>query len=75
MRRVDIRKIRKLRKEKKLTQKYMAEKLGYKTDIGYYYLESGRCQIKAHHLSVIAEELGVNVEDLYEDHTTEAVGI
>lgn len=70
MQRIDLLKIRILRKKKGLTQRYMAKKLGYKTDIGYHYLETGRCKIKAEHLTVIAAELGVPMEDLYEQNTT-----
>lgn len=65
MQKVDLNKIKKIRKEKGLTQGYMANKLGYKTPIGYHYLESGRCQIKADHLAVIAKELDAEVKDLF----------
>lgn len=73
MRWVDLEKIRRLRKQKKLTQLYMAHKLGYKTDIGYHYLETGRCKIKAEQLDVIAVELGVTTEDLYTSDATNVV--
>lgn len=65
MLKVDLKKIKKLRKEKGLTQGYMAEKLEYKTPIGYHYLESGRCQIKADQLIIIAKELNTEVTSLF----------
>lgn len=73
MRRVNLKKIRRLRKQKKLTQLYMAQKLGYESDVGYHYLETGRCKIKAEQLDVIASEFGVSTDDLYEDETTDTV--
>lgn len=75
MQKVDLVKIKKLRNEKRLTQGYMAKKLGYKTPIGYHYLESGRCQIKADQLAIIAKELGVEVKELFfGDKPTRTVG-
>lgn len=62
---VDLDKIKKLRKEKAITQNEMAKKLGYKTDVGYHYLETGRCQIDAVQLAIIAHILGVPVSHLY----------
>lgn len=75
MRKVDLAKIRKLREDKKLTQRYMAGKLGYKSSIGYHYIETGRCQIRAEQLAVIATELGVGLEDLYVSNTTKMVDV
>lgn len=75
MRKVDLAKIRKLREDKKLTQRHMACKLGYKSSIGYHYIETGRCQIRAEQLAVIATELDVGLEDLYVLNTTELVGM
>jgi len=75
VRKVDLAKIRKLREDKKLTQRYMAGKLGYKSSIGYHYIETGRCQIRAEQLAVIATELGVGLEDLYVSNTTKMVDV
>jgi transcriptional regulator with XRE-family HTH domain len=72
---VDLKKIKTIRKEKGLTQGYMASRLSYKTPIGYHYLETGRCQIKADQLAIIAKELGVEVNDLFfGDKPTRMVG-
>jgi len=73
MRRVDLEKIRGLRKQKNLTQWQIAQKIGYKTAIGYHYLERGRCKITAEQLDVIASALGVTTEELYEQNTTISV--
>lgn len=62
---VNLNKIKKLRKEKSITQNEMAKMLGYKSDVGYHYLESGRCQIDAVQLAMIAQILGVPVNLLY----------
>lgn len=74
MRRVNLEKIRGLRKQKNLTQRQIAQKIGYKTAIGYHYLETGRCKITAEQLDVIASALGVTTEELYEQNTTKLVG-
>jgi len=62
--RVDIGKIRRLRETARLTQSDMAKALGYKTHIGYHYLETGRCRISAEQLGVIAQKLNVPIADL-----------
>jgi len=64
--RVNLEKIRGLRKQKNLTQWQIAQKIGYKTAIGYHYLERVRCKITAEQLDVIASALGVTTEELYE---------
>lgn len=64
MQKIDLEKIKMFRKERGLSQGDLANKLGYKTSIGYHYLESGRCQIKADQLFVLANELGVDVNEL-----------
>jgi len=62
---VDLEKIRKLRKSRKLTQREMGIRLGYRTALGYHYLEKGKCRIAADQLAQIAGILGVPVSDLY----------
>jgi transcriptional regulator with XRE-family HTH domain len=65
MQKIDLEIIKTLRKKKGLSQGELANRLGYKTSIGYHYLESGRCQIKADQLVVLANALGVEVRDLF----------
>ncbi len=63
---VDLEKMRVLRIQKGITQGQMAKALGYKTPLGYHYLESGRCQLKAQHLPIIADLLGIaEIEELF----------
>jgi len=64
--RVDLEKMKRLRKEKKISQTELAKKIGYKTGVGYHYIETGKRKIRAETLAKIAEILGVSVEDLYE---------
>ncbi len=65
MDKVDLKKIKELRKAKGLTQENLAKTLGYRSAIGYHYLESGRCRIKADQIVVISKELGVEVKALF----------
>jgi transcriptional regulator with XRE-family HTH domain len=66
---VDLGKIKALRKSKKISLIKMAEMLGYKSPNGYYYLETGRCSISAEMLPRIAEILGVVTAELYYTHS------
>jgi len=61
---VDLAQIRALRKRAGLTQADMARVLGYKTAVGYLYLEKGRCRVSAAQLATIANKLGVPITDL-----------
>ena len=63
--RIDLKKIKKLRKEKKFSQEHMAKILGYETATGYCYMESGRCAIDANRLLLLANTLGVKMEELF----------
>lgn len=62
---VNLEKIRTLRKAKKISQKELAKKIGYKSGTGYHYIESGKRSIKAETLAKIAEILEIPVEELY----------
>lgn len=62
--RVDLGKMRRLRRRAGLTQADMAKALGYKTAIGYHYLEAGRRRVSAERLGTIAMVLRVPVADL-----------
>lgn len=61
---IDLKKLRRLRISKGLTQEDVAKYLGYKTVQGYHYLEKGRCQIKASQLTALAALLEVPIEEL-----------
>jgi len=62
---IDLEKMKRLRKSKKISLDAMSRRLGYKSPNGYYYKESGRCAIDAEELPVIAEILGVSTSELY----------
>ena len=70
---VDLEKIQRLRRSRKLTQEEMSIRLGYKTGLGYHYLERGKCRITADQLAQIAEILDVPVSDLYAIEPTTSV--
>lgn len=70
---VDLAKIKYLRKQKGLTQKELARLLGYKSQVGYHYIESGKHQMKIHQLATLADLLGVKLEDLIIRDQTKAV--
>lgn len=50
-----------------LTQKQVGKVLGYKTALGYHYIESGRCRLKAEQALILARLYGVPVEELFAD--------
>jgi transcriptional regulator with XRE-family HTH domain len=76
---MDIQKMKQLREQQGFSQWYMAKRLGYKSANGYLYLESGRCQIKSNQVPLIAEILGVSMNELYSEEqsfgTTELEGV
>ena len=61
---VDVEKLRRIRTQAKLTQGDVAKVLGYKTSLGYHYIESGRCRLRADQLFVLASFLGVEADEL-----------
>ena len=62
--RVDLAKVRELRRKAGLTQADMAVALGYRSAVGYFYLERGRCRVTVERLGLIAQALGVQPGDL-----------
>ncbi|HET7657879.1 MAG TPA: helix-turn-helix transcriptional regulator [Bacillales bacterium] len=65
--RVDIDKIKRMRKSSRITLEEMAKHLGYKSPNGYYYLERGRSKFTAETLAEVADILGAPMEDLFLD--------
>lgn len=61
---VDLKKLKALRQEARLTQAQLSKALGYKTALGYHYIETGRCRLRAEQLVILARVLGVEVESL-----------
>lgn len=67
MTRVNLRKIKELRKKAGMTQKDMALLLGYKTLFPYFRKENGKQPFKAEEIIIIARHFGVPVENFFED--------
>ncbi|WP_019420146.1 helix-turn-helix transcriptional regulator [Paenibacillus sp. OSY-SE] len=74
MKRVDLNKIKNLRKNAGFSLEYMATLLGYESANGYYYLEIGRGKFSAEALAKVADILGVPIDELFfEEKVTEMV--
>lgn len=65
MKKVNLKKIKELRKEAGLSLEYMAKLLGYESLNGYYYLEIGRGKFAAEALAKVADEFKVPIEELF----------
>lgn len=64
-RKVDLVKIKRLRKSAGITLDEMARRLGYGSPNGYYYLEKGRSKFHAETLAAVADILDVSLEELF----------
>ncbi|MEK4237547.1 helix-turn-helix transcriptional regulator [Paenibacillus sp. FSL H7-0714] len=74
MKRVDLEKIKSLRKCIGLSLEEMASILGYESLNGYYYLEVGRGKFSAEALAKVADTFHVPLEQLFfEDKVTDSV--
>jgi putative transcriptional regulator len=58
--------LRELRHARGLTQGDVAAALGYPSQIGYHYIETGKRRLRGDIAIRLAELLGVGVEGLYE---------
>lgn len=71
---VDLEKIKQLRIKAGLTQEDVARHLGYKTSLGYHYIETGRCSLKADHIVKLSELYDIGMEELFfKNNTTNTV--
>jgi len=66
---VNLEKIKGLRRYKGYSCSYMATQLNFKTATGYHYIESGRCKITAEQLATISTILEVDIKDLFIDES------
>ncbi|WP_318841571.1 helix-turn-helix transcriptional regulator [Metabacillus halosaccharovorans] len=64
-RKVDLLKIKKLRKQFELSLEDMAKLLGYESVNGYYYLEVGRGKFPAETLARVADIFKVPINELF----------
>lgn len=62
---VDLDKIKKLRKQEDLSIEKMSALLGYDSPNGYYYLETGRSKFPAEKLALVSEILSVPIQQLF----------
>lgn len=60
-------KIRQLRLEKGISQAFISKKLGFSHASGYGNIEMGRNRLSLEHAAIIADILGVPVDDLLDD--------
>nr|BDD46662.1 hypothetical protein 5 [Bacillales bacterium] len=65
VKKVDLLKVKRLRKQKNISLEEMAKKLGYESANGYYYLENGRGKFPAEKLILVADILDVPIEQLF----------
>jgi transcriptional regulator with XRE-family HTH domain len=71
MLKVDIEKIKMLRKNANISLEKMSELLGYDSINGYYYLETGRIKFPADRLALVSKILNTPIEKLFfEDEIT-----
>ncbi|GGF83049.1 hypothetical protein GCM10010912_30220 [Paenibacillus albidus] len=74
MKKVDLDKMKGLRKNSRLSLEEMALLLGYESANGYYYLEVGRGKFPAETLAKVAMIFNVSIEELFfEDGVTNTV--
>jgi len=62
---VDLEKIKKLRKKANLTIESMSRLLGYSSPNGYYYLEIGKSKFLAETLALVADIFKVPISTLF----------
>lgn len=62
---VNLEKIKKLRKEANISLETMSEILDYDSLNGYYYLETGRIKFPADKLAIVAKTLKVPIDQLF----------
>ncbi|WP_082235008.1 helix-turn-helix domain-containing protein [Halobacillus massiliensis] len=63
--RVDLKKIKDLRKKKSLSIEKMSSCLGYDSPNGYFYLESGKSKFPAEKLAKVSWILDVPIDELF----------
>ncbi|USK71730.1 helix-turn-helix domain-containing protein [Peribacillus asahii] len=65
IKKVNLRKIKHLRKRERLSLNKMSELLGYESQNGYYYLESGRNKFSAETLAKVSDIFKVQIDELF----------
>lgn len=62
-----MKKLRRLRIEKGISQAFISRKLGYKYPSGYSNIENGRNRLSLEQAKIVADILGVKVDELLDD--------
>ncbi|MED2785638.1 helix-turn-helix transcriptional regulator [Bacillus thuringiensis] len=65
IKKVDLNRIKNLRKKHKITLEEMSIILGYKSPNGYHYIEKGRIKFSAEALAQVANILKVPIDSLF----------
>jgi len=63
--RVNLEKIKLLRKQANISVEEMSRYLGYESSNGYYYLESGRSKFPADTLATVAKIINTDIRHLF----------
>lgn len=61
-----------MRETNGLTLAQVAERLGYKSSVGYWYIENGLRQAKAEHVAALAQLFSVSIEELFYSKVTDS---
>ncbi|MGG4145659.1 helix-turn-helix transcriptional regulator [Paenibacillus algorifonticola] len=64
---MERKKLRELRKKSNISGAHLARSLGFNSSAGYFNIEYGLNKLSFEHATIIAKELGVNLDDLRED--------
>lgn len=62
---VNLEKIKSIRKEKNISLEDMSRKVGYESPNGYYYLETGKRKFPANTLAQVSKILNTPINELF----------
>ncbi|WP_342045955.1 helix-turn-helix domain-containing protein [Bacillus sp. OTU530] len=65
LKKVDLKKIKSLRRKSGISLQEMSNILGYRSPNGYYYLETGRCAFPADKLARVADVFNIGMSELF----------
>jgi transcriptional regulator with XRE-family HTH domain len=65
LKKLNLIKLKKLREQTGFSQEEISKKLGYKSALGYHYIETGRCKPNAEHIFTLAALYEINPDELF----------